>query len=69
MKLAFRLSRNTILINLMLLDCLGQSLPLPLILLSRVENHLVHLIERWGRRVQQVDLAVLVADYNVRVGF
>jgi hypothetical protein len=66
--LAFRLRAHAILANLMLPDCLGQTLPLLLVFMPRVQClHAYGLVE-WRRgRVIQLNLAVVVADHNVVV--
>ena len=58
--------QHAVLVNLMLLHCLGQPLPLHLVLVLRIQRlHLLCIIDGRRRWVAQLDLAVLVADHNI----
>jgi hypothetical protein len=69
--LAFRLGGHNyaVLANLVLLHGVGQALPLLFVLVPRLERHqLLGIIDRRSRRIAELDLAVLVAYYNVLLG-
>lgn len=60
----FWLGRDTVLVDLMLLDCLCEPLPLLLVLLTCVERFIFCIIHRWCWWITEFHFAVLISyDY------